>query len=397
MALWLWLQIPGAVPGHAQEDPAARYQEGLNHYIQADFEQAAVILERVRNHAVEPRLKHDAAAVEAVCLAVLGRRTQAEQVLTELFQERPDYQPPPEIASPWVRKLFETVRRRAGNMGEVERWNQRVDALLQALASRDIAEIPAAFARLRASTWKHPKILAKLRVLDQRRTLSGELEMLSSFTSRRVRIPGGEAYLGVGRRRRKVHLSPYYLDKYPVTWEDYVQARKRHDQSAPAIPPGKARHPVTGVTWKEASIYCEWAGGQLPTRDQWEFAARGNQGLAFPYGRSFDAHRCNTRESGLGDTTPVDYFTAGKSPFGIYDMCGNTWEWTATPAGKGKYILKGGSFREKAEAALTYASREHDGNVPAGDIGFRCAAPPDALDAVLRRLQAFAEQLSIPP
>jgi hypothetical protein len=101
------------------------------------------------------------------------------------------------------------------------------------------------------------------------------------------------------------------------------------------FPPEKATHPVVGITKQEAEAYCAWLSSQtgkqyrLPTPQEWEWAATGPQGQQYPWGKRFDQGRCNTKESGIGETTPVDRYVSGKSFCGAKDMSGNVWEMTA--------------------------------------------------------------------
>ncbi|MHC4598789.1 MAG: bifunctional serine/threonine-protein kinase/formylglycine-generating enzyme family protein, partial [Planctomycetota bacterium] len=99
-----------------------------------------------------------------------------------------------------------------------------------------------------------------------------------------------------------------------------------HDGYPPA---GKERHPVTGISFFEASAFARWAGKRLPVEEEWEKAARGTIGAAFPWGPKFDPKKCNTRESKIRTTTPAGRYRNGASPYGVLDMAGNVLEWTA--------------------------------------------------------------------
>jgi len=86
--------------------------------------------------------------------------------------------------------------------------------------------------------------------------------------------------------------------------------------------------PVVGVSWYDADAYCKWAGAQLPTEAQWEYAARGEQGYIYPWGN--DAPTCERAQFGScsGRTIPVGTLLDGASWCGALDMAGNVWEWT---------------------------------------------------------------------
>lgn len=91
--------------------------------------------------------------------------------------------------------------------------------------------------------------------------------------------------------------------------------------------PDYSDYPVVFVTWYMSQTYCQWAGGRLPTEAEWEYAARGPQEFLFPWGDNMP----NSELANIGtlypDTTPVDSFTLGESPFGLLNMVGNVWEW----------------------------------------------------------------------
>ncbi len=92
-------------------------------------------------------------------------------------------------------------------------------------------------------------------------------------------------------------------------------------------------HPVIGVSWYESYAFTRWLSAKtklqitLATESQWQRAAQGDDGREYPWGNQFDETRCNSRESGMGKTTPVTQYPNGASPFGVWDMNGNVWEW----------------------------------------------------------------------
>lgn len=121
-------------------------------------------------------------------------------------------------------------------------------------------------------------------------------------------------------------------------------------------------HPVVGVSWFEAVAYCLWLSEttgekiMLPTEDQWQYAAQGDDGRDYPWGKKWDASRCNNNvdSKGIGKTSPVrQYEGKGDSPFGVVDMSGNVWEWCLTDydnktnelnSDTNKRVLRGGSW-----------------------------------------------------
>ncbi|MBN2505161.1 MAG: SUMF1/EgtB/PvdO family nonheme iron enzyme [Verrucomicrobia bacterium] len=104
-------------------------------------------------------------------------------------------------------------------------------------------------------------------------------------------------------------------------------------------------HPVVHVDLEDARAYARWAGKRLPTEEEWQYAAQGPSARVYPWGSGMLPNRCNGGET--GGTTPVRQFPEGRSPFGIWDLCGNVWEWTESERTDGRTrfcIVKGGSF-----------------------------------------------------
>lgn len=111
---------------------------------------------------------------------------------------------------------------------------------------------------------------------------------------------------------------------------------------------GRGAHPVVGVSWHDAAAYCRWAGGRLPTADEWERSARGTDGRAYPWGDRFDPRRCNSAERGTKGTVPADDLPEGASPDGLLNTTGNVSEWTV-PTCPFTGGLRGASFKDPCE------------------------------------------------
>ncbi len=157
-------------------------------------------------------------------------------------------------------------------------------------------------------------------------------------------------------------------DVDPETWAGYrlihPYARTRRHAWAEGRPPeDRARHPVVLVSHDDARAYAAWLGAEtgtpwrLPSEAEWEKAARGTDGRRFPWGDAWDPRRLNSHDRGPFDTLPVGSFPAGASPFGLLDAAGQVFEWTATPAGSGRFIVKGGSWDDSGCGVCRPAAR----------------------------------------
>jgi formylglycine-generating enzyme required for sulfatase activity len=151
----------------------------------------------------------------------------------------------------------------------------------------------------------------------------------------------------VERPRREVFLPRYWIGKYEVTNGQFARFIAATGYRAEGLwhqyaIPGRGRHPVVHVSWKDAAAYCAWAGARLPTEAEWEKAARGTDGRAYPSGNAWDPSRLNwclkgekkAREwdeegalPGRLPTAPCGSFSSGASVYGALDMAGNVWEW----------------------------------------------------------------------
>jgi formylglycine-generating enzyme required for sulfatase activity len=210
-----------------------------------------------------------------------------------------------------------------------------------------------------------------------------------------VPIPGGSVPLelaGFGCPPTMQPVAAFAISRYPVTnaqfapfveaggymnprWWDANggwQKRELQGWDAPRYWGGRdwtgADQPVVGVSWYEAAAFCRWASAvtgtaiHLPTEAQWQRAAQGDDTREFPWGDADpDATRCNWQRD-VDDTTPVMAYPAGVSPFGVWDMAGNVWEWTRSVWDAGErngaaYLLRGGSWSSDSPFSLRAANR----------------------------------------
>jgi formylglycine-generating enzyme required for sulfatase activity len=211
-----------------------------------------------------------------------------------------------------------------------------------------------------------------------------------------VLVPAGEFIMGLppgepGSEHnplKKIYLKAYYIDKYEVTNELYHKCVAAGDCKDPSLiidyphtffEAGKKwyrmetmkNYPVVGITWRQAGVYCEWAGKRLPLAPEWEKAARGTDGREYPWGKEWDGTRANSDDGGKIDgykkLAPVGSFPKGASPYGAMDMAGNVREWVDNA------VVRGGSWYSNPVSLRTgdpghaYIVERDD------DMGFRCA------------------------
>ena len=142
------------------------------------------------------------------------------------------------------------------------------------------------------------------------------------------------------------------------TWQSYGlihpwSRTRRFVWKNGAPPPGRGAHPVVLISARDAEKFADWLSSttpyqwRLPTEREWEKAARGSAGNRFPWGDVFNPELLNSHDKGPFDTVPVNRFPGGASPYGMLDAAGQVFEWTATAAGAGRAIVKGGSWDDK--------------------------------------------------
>lgn len=180
------------------------------------------------------------------------------------------------------------------------------------------------------------------------------------------------------------HRPPYVSE---TTWADYglvhpYRTAQRFNWTGTRYPPGRGKHPVVLVSAADAADYCRWRGQRehrplrLPSEAEWEKAARGTTGQRFPWGNDFDPEKLNSADAGPFDTTAVDRYPDGASPYGVLNMAGMVFEWTATacPDKADQFIVKGGSWDDFPGVTRSAARHCRPRQLKHVLIGFRCAA-----------------------
>jgi sulfatase modifying factor 1 len=217
-----------------------------------------------------------------------------------------------------------------------------------------------------------------------------------------IAIPAGEFTMGRDdgdddeRPAHTVFLDAFEIDRTEVTNEQFQQFVDQSGYLSDAEQAGesytwrnyaqdKPQHPVVLVTWSDAVAYCEWLGKRLPSEAEWEKAAKGTEGFAYPWGDEWALDKANTEESGCRGTTIVGSFPQGASPYGVMDMAGNVAEWTtdwyeaypgstfASPYFGKKYrVIRGGGWFSEAHLVRTTERSASSEDLRNDDVGFRC-------------------------
>jgi formylglycine-generating enzyme required for sulfatase activity len=226
-------------------------------------------------------------------------------------------------------------------------------------------------------------------------------------------VPAGEFTMGSDsdgssdNPAHRAYLDAFYMDKYEVTnahYADCVTAdacdpphfAKSDFRSSYYGNPQYDNFPVIYVDWYMARTYCEaWRGARLPTEAEWEKAARGTDGRSYPWGEGINCEEANYDGDPdfaaycVGESSEVGRYESGKSPYGLYDMAGNVFEWVSSlpnaypydatdgredPTRGGSRVIRGGSWNEDSNDLQVFYRSWIGPDQSESEIGFRCAS-----------------------
>jgi len=187
---------------------------------------------------------------------------------------------------------------------------------------------------------------------------------------------------------RKVTLETFYIDSFETTNKEYAEFLdatgyepsdktdylKNWTENG-RYPDWAETFPVVWVSKEDAEAYCRWSGKRLPTEQEWEKAARGEEGLYYPWGNLHpkrETTNISSKKLEMVGNRPLD-----ASPYGVYDMGGNAAEMTASVTDVGRVITKGGSITSISRNCRTYGrALVRDSSFRSESLGFRCVADP---------------------
>lgn len=192
-----------------------------------------------------------------------------------------------------------------------------------------------------------------------------------------------------------VYLDSFWIDQTEVTNALYTLCVDHGSCQTPRDTDhftngGYAQHPVVYVSWNDANDYCSWADRRLPTEAEWEKAARGTEGLIYPWGNKAPDSELLNYNAEIMESTEVGNYPKGVSPYGAYDMLGNVWEWVNDWYGETFYqispasnplgpdfgisrVHRGGSWLDDINFIRSSKRDKGDPNYAYRNLGFRCA------------------------
>ncbi len=202
-------------------------------------------------------------------------------------------------------------------------------------------------------------------------------------------------------RQVKATLEKFQIMDNEVTNAQYKQCVDAGECSPHAgwtFKPVDINKPATDLTWQEATLYCQWLDGRLPTEGEWEKAARGPDKTYFPWGNEWIKGKANLKQEGIGSLQSIArHAKSDYNKYGVSNMAGNVQEWTASEQifhAEGSefadsevqlndignfdwIIIRGGAYDDTVAYGMGSQRGSWPPAVPDPTIGFRCVCPPE--------------------
>lgn len=264
-----------------------------------------------------------------------------------------------------------------------------------------IAVLAKALAEDRDKRWQSARDFADAlkKAFDDSYKRTSGMHIVTQETGRKAStenmafLPGGSFLMGNSDMKdegpeHEERVGPFWMDVYPVTVAEF----RKYLEATGEQPPKFWRdpnfngpnQPVIGVSWDQALAYARWAGKELPTEAQWEFAARGKDNRRYPWGNLPPSSTLANYNDFIGMTSMVSMHEDGRTPEGIYDLAGNIYEWTAdaflpynarklqTPPDEPRRTVRGGAYDTDGLTLSTSARMGLFPETQAKNVGFRC-------------------------
>ncbi len=291
----------------------------------------------------------------------------------------------------------------------------------QELLAADFLQSPRGRDAALAAT-PHPRLTEQVREFLYRRSQAADMASWATEMADDCVVPAGACLVGPSHHLMLRRIErPVRVDRFQVTvgwYRRFLDAVAREGSAQwdhPAMPagythepwrerlrvpsyyedPAHENHPAIAVNWWSAYAFAQFEGKRLPTSLEWEAAARGFDGRLFPWGDDVDLSVVNCADSWsdhplityeawreeldrgrLGDAlpVPVDAHPGNVSPFGVREMVGNVWEWTATVLDDlNEAVIYGGSFDNPYRAVQASSKGTYRRRGASNAVGFRCA------------------------
>ena len=227
-------------------------------------------------------------------------------------------------------------------------------------------------------------------------------EMPMALVSAGEFIMGSQEGAADEQPAHRIYVDAFLMDKYEVSVGQYAKYLEATSLDAPPDwnimnQPQHQKRPVVNIDWADAAMYCKWAGKRLPTEAEWEKAARGTDGRIYPWGNEpptrLHANFGKMEWNNHAALVPVGKLEDGKSPYGIYDMAGNVWEWVSDwyeqdyyknspsqnptgPSSAQLKVLRGGSWSDNMDNLRSANPYIYEPMSQYHNVGFRCAKTP---------------------